>query len=174
MMMRMLQAGGMAVLADGARPADESNPHGYFEFTQAMDLGKNADLPWLAGARGKAVKLVSSLLEHLPRQHNYRVIFMLRDLHEVIASQNTMLDTRSEPRSNVTEADLLEIYERHLRRVRSLIARRRCFESLYVRYSDVLSNPLDEAGRLVTFLKRPLDAASMANAVDHNLYRHRR
>jgi hypothetical protein len=170
----MLQAGGMALLADEARPADELNPHGYFELTQAKDLGKSTDLSWLAGARGKAVKLVSSLLEHLPRQHNYRIIFMLRDLHEVIASQDTMLATRNEPRSNVTEADLLEIYESHLRRVRSLIARRRCFEPLYVGYSGVLSNPLNEAGRLVTFLKRPLDAARMASAVDHSLYRHRR
>ena len=32
MMMRMLEAGGIEVMTDNIRKADEDNPHGYFEF----------------------------------------------------------------------------------------------------------------------------------------------
>ena len=32
MMMKMLEAGGMELLTDGIRTADEDNPQGYYEF----------------------------------------------------------------------------------------------------------------------------------------------
>jgi hypothetical protein len=172
MMMRMLEQGGMPILADGHRTADESNPRGYFEFAPVKDLGKNPDVSWLFGARGKAVKIVSSLLEHLPDTHNYRVIFMRRDLGEVIASQNTMLTRRGEAATE--SADLTRSYEKHLQRVLGLLARRRSFALMEVNYTDALYRPLDEGARVAAFTGRPLDTARMAAAVEKQLYRQRR
>src|SRR6188768_3994121 len=90
MMMQMLQAGGLEILTDAVRTPDGSNPKGYLEFEAVKDLDKPPP-PWLAGARGKAVKIVSSLVRWLPEGHDYRVIFMRRNLDEVILSQNKML-----------------------------------------------------------------------------------
>jgi len=172
MMMRMLEQGGMPILSDGVRTADESNPRGYYEFTPVKALGKSPDVGWLAGARGRAVKVVSSLLEHLPARHTYRVIFMRRDLDEVIASQNAMLARRGEPVT--ASADLRQTFEAHLRRVLGLVARRPGFALLEVRYADALSHPAEEAARVAAFVGRRLDAAKMAAAVEEQLYRNRR
>jgi hypothetical protein len=38
------------------------------------------------------VKIISYLLANLPATHEYRVLFMMRPLDEVIASQNRMLE----------------------------------------------------------------------------------
>lgn len=172
MMMRMLEHGGVPILTDGVRTADESNPRGYYEFTPVKDLGKSLDLSWLADARGKAVKIVSSLLEHLPDRYNYRVIFMQRDLDEVIASQNTMLDRRGEV--STASADLRETYEKHIRRVLGLAGRRPAFALIEVTYTDALFRPLEEAARVAAFVGRPLDTSKMAAAVEAGLYRNRR
>jgi hypothetical protein len=96
MMMQMLTAGGLQPLTDGVRTADESNPEGYFELEAVKELDKTAfargdGLAWLANARGKAVKILTPLLQYLPETFNYRVILMQRPLDEVVTSQNTML-----------------------------------------------------------------------------------
>ena len=88
LMMQMLSAGGMSLLTDGQRVADESNPRGYFEL-EPVKLGRT-DLSWLAGANGKVVKVIHLLLMQLPTDRQYQVIFMLRDLGEVIDSQRAM------------------------------------------------------------------------------------
>jgi len=171
MMMRMLEQGGVAILSDGIRTPDESNPRGYYEFTPVKDLGQGRDVGWLADAKGRAVKVVSSLLEHLPDRCNYRVIFMHRDLDEVIASQNTMLARRGETAG--ASADLRETYEKHIRRVLGMVARRPAFALLAVQYTDALFHPIDEAARVAAFVGRPLDTSKMAAAVDAQLYRNR-
>ncbi len=94
MMMQMLQAGGLEILTDAVRTPDGSNPKGYFEFEAVKDLDKGPPPAWLTGARGKAVKIVSSLVRWLPESHDYQVIFMRRNLDEVILSQNKMLADR--------------------------------------------------------------------------------
>src|SRR5688572_8703668 len=90
LMMQMLQAGGMPVLTDGERSADESNPRGYLELEAVKRT--RSDAGWIAEAVGKAVKVIHLQLRDLPSSHQYRVIFMRRDLNEVVASQQSMLD----------------------------------------------------------------------------------
>ena len=60
MMMQMLDRGGLDVLADGVRVADEDNPRGYYEF-EPVKRTKQDD-SWLTQAAGKAVKMVHLLL----------------------------------------------------------------------------------------------------------------
>ena len=104
MMMRVLAAGGVPTMVDGIRTADVSNPNGYFEFEPVKGLDKAGDLAWLPEARGKAVKIISFLLTHLPETYDYQVLFMHRDLAEVMASQRKMLAQRGEPESLADEA----------------------------------------------------------------------
>ena len=87
MMMQMLTAGGIEPMTDGLRTADESNPQGYFELEKVKDLADMADKTWLADARGRAVKIIAFLLQHLPETFNYKVVFMHRRLDEILASQ---------------------------------------------------------------------------------------
>ena len=54
MMMKMLEAGGVAVITDKQRQADEDNPNGYFEFEQVKEIKR--DSSWLDSSTGEAVK----------------------------------------------------------------------------------------------------------------------
>ncbi len=175
MMMRMLQAGGLELVTDAARPADDSNPHGYFELERVLSLDKSADTAWLRSARGKAIKIISALLPHLPQTSRYKVIFMHRDLHEVIASQNAMLAARGEPTGTAADdSRLLALYTEHVAKIRNLLDRRDGFEALHLHYGDVLRHPLEAAERINTFVGGSLHVAPMIAAVDSSLHRNRR
>ena len=137
MTMKMLEAGGLLVVTDGLRAADASNPNGYYELEEVKTLSTESDGAWLAGARGKAVKVISFLLTYLPESYDYQVVFMRRDLGEIVASQNAMLDARGEPRGAGDER-MRAHYEQHLEQVERFLARRSCFSTLMVNYTDVL------------------------------------
>ncbi len=177
MTMKMLEAGGVPILTDGKRTADDSNPKGYFEFEPVMRLQEDPDKRWLVEARGKAVKIISFLLASLPETHNYKVIFMHRDLHEVMASQSKMLEKRGESRGADADADddaLLASYQKDVEKTKRLLARRSCFDVLDVDYKEVLDNASGAAARIGTFVGGGLDISGMAAVVDQQLYRNRR
>ena len=89
-MMQMLAAAGVAIQQDGVRVADASNAHGYFEWERIKQLPRQPGL--LAECEGKAVKVISSLLMALPEGFAYKVIFLQRDLDDVVASQSKMIE----------------------------------------------------------------------------------
>ena len=99
MMMKMLAEGGLPVVSDSIRSADEDNPNGYFEFEPVKALAEGRH-DWLADADHKTVKIVSALLEHLPPDYHYKILFMERETKEILASQQKMLVRRSEEFEN--------------------------------------------------------------------------
>ncbi|UCF66076.1 MAG: sulfotransferase domain-containing protein [Acidobacteriota bacterium] len=172
MAMRMLEAGGMQLAIDGIRQADEDNPRGYFEHERVKDLDKEGDKDWLKQERGRAIKIISFLLPHLPATNNYRVIFMQRDLREVLASQSKMLVNRGED-SGAEDEQMSSEYEQHLERVAFLLRYRPQFEVLEVKHREVIESPLEQARRMAAFVGHGLDADKMAAAVEQQLYRNR-
>src|SRR5258708_1873402 len=88
LMMQMLDHGGVEVVTDNLRAADTDNPKGYYEFEQVKKIAR--DTSWLSATRGKSFKMVSQLLYHLPPGEAYRIVFMERDLDEMLLSQEKM------------------------------------------------------------------------------------
>ena len=173
MAMKMLEAGGLPLLIDSDQPSDVSNPGGSYEFELVKQLDKNGDLTWLPSARGKGLKVSSWLVTRLPESYDYRVIFLQRDLDEVMDSQNAVLLQRGEPRGIEDPDSMRLIYSRHLDQVRSFLDERSCFTTLTVNYAEAVERPAAEAKRLAAFLHRSLDVELMAAVVDPGLYRNR-
>jgi hypothetical protein len=173
MMMRMLDAGGLDLVTDRVRAADEDNPRGYFELEQVKELDKPGDKSWLKNHRGKVIKIISLLLKDLPENHFYKVILMRRDLDEIIASQNKMLDRRGEAGKRGEDAKMIHAYRTHLRRVNSMLADRPVFDALNIEHRAVINHPLEQAKNVARFLRMNLDTTRMAQAVDPELYRNR-
>jgi len=173
MAMKMLDAGGFNVIQDGIRRADEDNPKGYYEDERVKDLAQMEDTSWFRDLRGRVIKVVSSLLQYLPDENFYKVVFVRRDLHEVLASQQKMLDRREEDNETEDEA-MLKMYQQHLEKVEFQLRFRKHFDVLYLNYRDVLSDPMREAERLSGFFGGRLDVDAMAAVVDPDLYRNRR
>src|SRR4029453_2365484 len=174
MAMKMLEAGGVPIVTDGIRTADESNPKGYYEFERVKELDKDGDTAWLGQARGKAVKIISFLLTYLPDSYDYHVVFMNRDVDEVLTSQNKMLVARGEAADTADDAKMREVYGKHLEKVGRFLRNRRCFTTPQVRYRDVIDNPAAEARRLNEFLGGRLNVERMAAVADRELYRNRK
>jgi hypothetical protein len=173
MLMKMLQAGGVSILSDGIRKADESNPNGYFEFEPVKTLDRDNDPSWLPGAKGKAVKIISFLLTWLPETYDYNVIFLRRNLDEVIASQGKMLIQNGQREE--ADADRMDqIYRQHLQQVDRFVSARRCFRRMDVDYHEVLRNPAAQATRISAFLGGKLDIDRMTAGVDGRLHHVRR
>jgi hypothetical protein len=173
MMMQMLHAGGLTIATDAVRTPDESNPRGYFELEAVKELDKGAPPAWLPDARGKAVKVVSSLVRWLPESYDYQVIFMQRNLDEVIASQDRMLAQRGVAHDGHDHDRLKQLYQAHVEETLRLLRRRPCFSTLVVDYAETLAHPERTARRLHRFLAARLDVTRAAAAADSGLYRNR-
>jgi hypothetical protein len=173
MMMQMLDAGGIDTVTDGLRTPDESNPEGYFELEQVKDLENSDDMSWLLGARGRAVKIITFLLQHLPLTHNYKVLFMNRRLDEVLTSQTKMLSSLGETHET-GDLEMRQMYINHLARTKSLLSHRPCFEVHHVRYHEVIDDGVMQARAVSRFLGGGLDIEAMASVVRPELYRNRR
>ncbi len=172
MAMKMLEATGMPIVSDGIRTADEDNPKGYYELERVKDLAKENDFGWLEDAKGQAIKIISYLLKELPADHNYQVLFMRRDLTEVLASQQKMLQRRGET-SETEDERMVELYENDLWKANYLLNHQPQFEYLEVHYRQVLDEPLKAAIEINDFLGGHLDVEKMAGVVDPDLYRNR-
>ena len=172
MVMKMLEAGGLPILTDGLRTADEDNPKGYYEVERVKRLAREADKGWLAEARGKGLKVISYLLKSLPPRFNYRVVFIRRDIDEVLASQRKMLARRGEAEETAPER-MRALFEDDLWRASHYLKSRPEFETIEIHYSAILARPLEEARRIDAFLGGGLDVEAMAAAVDPQLYRNR-
>jgi len=167
----MLAAGGIEPLTDCVRSADEDNPAGYYELDRVKDLDKGKDKSWLREARGRAVKVISFLLRELPHENRYKIVFMHRDIEEIIASQHKMLLRRGEPTSEEDDARARLDFQEHLKFVASLFKLRSNFEVLEVGYRDTIEDPLRQAKRVNRFLHGRLAVEKMASVVDKSLYR---
>jgi hypothetical protein len=171
MAMKMLEAGGLRVVTDGLRSADEDNPRGYYEDERVKDLYREGDKDWVRESRGKAIKVISFLLKSLPPDNNYKVLFMHRDLREIVASQNKMLVRRGE--KNETPDDrAVELLEDQVRDARFFL-RRPQFEVLELNYAEMCRSARPEAARMAAFLDGGLDVEKMVGVVDVQLYRNR-
>ena len=173
MLMGMLHAGGLPILSDRERVADEDNPKGYFEYERVKALEQEKDKAWLRLARGKGLKVIAYLLKTLPPDNFYKVILCERDLAEVIASQNLMLQRRGEPNPKSDE-DTMVLYRKHLLDVKRAVNSKINFELLEVNYHDILGDPPFWAERLNRFLGGGLNTKRMIDAVDPKLYRNRK
>lgn len=170
LMMQMLDNGGIEVVTDGLRTADTDNPRGYREFEKVKRIKE--DSSWLPQARGKAVKMVSQLLYDLPPSERYRVIFMERDLGEVLLSQEKMLQRLG--RNPVPREEMQRSYALHLERLHGWLGRQRNLEILRVNYNDLVERPEVEARRVAEFLGGTAGVEGMIKAVDPSLYRNRK
>lgn len=172
MMMKMLEAGGLDVLTDNLRTADQDNPEGYYEFERVKQT-PNGDTAWLHEARGKVVKVISALLQHLPPGYEYRVLFMRRAFPEILASQRKMLVARKRPTDQVSDDEMTRLFTKHLQDIDAWLARQTNFRTLQVSYNQMLDDPEPLVEQVNRFLDSSLDAAAMLGAVKPELYRNR-
>jgi len=171
MMMKMLEEGGIPILTDAIRGADDDNPNGYYEFELVKKLpdGQNQ---WLADANHKVVKIISALLEHLPVNYRYKIIFMEREPRETLASQQKMLANRNE-KSEISDTEMKEQFQKHLAAIKYWLARQPNMDVMYVDYNKMISKPENYCQAIADFIAIPVDVSKMLAVPNERLYRNR-
>ena len=172
MMMKMIEAGGMAALVDNIRQADDDNPKGYFEFEPVKKTKQ--DPSWLRQASGKVVKMVHLLLLDLPPDYQYRVVFMRRNLDEVIVSQNKMLERQGKSLGKLGEDRLKQLFTAQINKVDEFLREHDSFRVLHVSYNEALQDAGPVVQQVNDFLGGHLDTEAMQQIADPSLYRNRR
>jgi hypothetical protein len=171
MMMKMLQAGGLEIVTDDIRKADEDNPRGYFEFEKVKKIKQ--DSSWLDSTKGKAFKMVSQLLYDLPLDRNYKIIFLRRNMQEILASQRKMLQRQSSYNDSEDDVKMGKLFEKHLTEIEGWLKAQKNMSTIYINYNDVIEHPRRNAQRVNKFLDNKLNVKNMISAVDSLLYRNR-
>jgi len=172
MMMKMLAAGGLPLLIDNLRTSDDDNPEGYYEFEPVKKLGKG-DSNWLADAQGKVVKVIAALLTHLPSAYTYQIVFMRREMPEILASQRKMLINRGEDPNKIDDDEIARLFEMHLSKVISWINNQPNMKRIDVNYNQLLKDPRPQAEQINQFLGMTLNVEEMVKVVNPDLYRQR-
>lgn len=172
MMMQMLEAGGLQIVTDNIRTADDDNLQGYYELERVKQL-KDGDTEWVAQAAGKVIKVISSLLEYLPGGYRYKLVFMERDLLEILSSQRKMLERRGKPNNPDDDAMFSTLYTKHLVKVKAWLSGQANFDAIYVNYNELLTKPKIFAEEIARFLETPVDVQAMADVPEGKFYRQR-
>jgi hypothetical protein len=180
LMMQLLEAADLPAFTDGRRAADESNQKGYYEHDQVASLLTSPDKSWLVGAKGKTLKVVAPLLAALPLrekpgevaqvQLHYRILFMERDMLEILESQNTMLTRLGKPTH--PGADIAKAYRQQVYHAKTWITGRG-IPALSVSYADLVHRPDETLPLLAAFLGVPEKLAAMRAVIDPTLHRAR-
>lgn len=168
MIMQILEAGGMPVATDRKRLPDDSNPRGYLEIESIIDKLK-AGPRCVFDFKGKALKVIAYGLKHLPRG-NYLVIYVERNIEEVLDSTEKMTGAKDEEREKTRKA-FLNLNEL----AKAEVKRRTDMKALFVDYNRILLNPRKLIVKIHRFLRdKDLNLEKMMNVVDKKLYRQRR
>ena len=171
MMMQILEKGGLEIVTDNIRKADKDNPKGYYEFEKVKEIEN--DTSWLSRCRGKVVKMVSMLLFELPDNRKYKIVFMERNMDEILASQKKMLE-RLKKEDGEDDETIRDGYTKHLRKIKDWLKEKKNFEVLYVSYNDIIKEPHSYITDLNKFFDNKLDPDEMLKVVDRSLYRQRK
>jgi hypothetical protein len=173
MMMKMMEAAGMEPLVDGIREADEDNPKGYYEFERVKKL--KDDKSWLPAAQGKVVKIISRLLLELPPGFDYRIVFVRRNIDEILASQRQMMIRRGTFKEDaIADEKIRTLMLRHVDQVFGWLDAQPHVRYVAVDYNRTLQDPRESIDRIDALCDGKLDREAMAAVVDPALYRQRR
>ena len=168
MMMQMLAAAGLEIYTDNQRKPDESNPKGYFEVDAAK--GMATDNAWVKECRGKVIKVVAPIVQFLPQQERYRMLFMQRDVREIVASQNSMLDRLGKEGGDADDEQLQQIFARQAITAAQMTVAHG--NSVYtIPYPIAIEDPEKVARQVAEFLGMDLDISAMVAVVDSSLHR---
>jgi predicted AlkP superfamily phosphohydrolase/phosphomutase/tetratricopeptide (TPR) repeat protein len=169
LVMQMLVAGGLPAKTDDHRPADAHNPRGFFEWEPVKKLHLHPAR--ITEAAGHAVKVVSAQVPHLAPQLPLITIWIDRDLHEVVLSQESMILAREPSRILPPRPQRLALLAHHRDTVLArLTARGRPLHR--IDHAELLGDPEKTAATLATFLGELLPHPErLAACVDPSLHR---
>ncbi len=175
LMMQMLEAGGLPPQTDGERPPDADNPRGYYEWEAIKRVGKEPTILDEEGLQTRAIKAVSMILQQLPLNHEYKIIFMTRPVEEVVASQAAMIERLKTEGAEMDEDQLERGLAAHRDSVVKSLQGHPRAKFIEIDYPSLVRSPDEPIARIAEFLgpERLPHPERMRPVIDDSLYRKR-
>ena len=170
MMMQILRAGNVPTAFDDLRKKDENNPKGYYELEGGKIINKLMEKTFpIKEYEGIFIKITAFGLTFLPEKQ-YKIIYMERNLDEVMNSMQKMAKIKPEESTEIKES-----FRKLNEKVKNDIQNREDIDVFFINYNNILSNPEENLQRLCDFLKLSENVVKdMKNVIDSRLYRQRR
>lgn len=170
MLMQILRAGGIPISHDNTRPADDSNPKGYYELAGGKIINKLMDGSFpIKDHKGKFIKVTSFGLKYLP-PGKYKIIYSERDIEEILGSMEKMIGEK-DPNREDTKISFIKLNNM----IKEYVQDREDMDILFISYNSILSDPKENIYKIMKFLNAPENLLDkMIETVDKNLYRQRR
>ena len=169
MMMQLLEAGGLPIFTDNLRSADENNKKGYYEHEAVKIIHK--DNSWMKNAIGKTVKVVSPLLPNLPMRYKYKIVFMERDIDEVITSQNMMLQNLGKLAENTTHYNIETSFRQTNEKIKDWLNDKPNIDVIFIDYKEAIENKDLIIKKIANFFDGKLEEKNMGKIIDKNMHR---
>jgi tetratricopeptide (TPR) repeat protein len=184
LMMQILEAAGVPPFTDNKRQADGSNSNGYYEHEKVASLLSDPDSSWIRDAKGTAIKVVVPLLAALPRKLrkpnsdseplHYRVLFMERNMEEILQSQDTMLRSIGKaPKAGEKTADISKVYLQQERHAKSACANLG-IHAMSVSFETLVHDPDQILPQVAGFVSVADKLPAMRACIDPALHRTRK
>jgi len=170
MMMQILHAVDIPIASDDLRKSDENNPKGYYELEGGKIIDRLMEKTFpIEEYEGRFIKITAFGLSFLP-QGSYKIIYMERNLDEVMDSMEKMAKINDETREETKES-----FKKLNEKIKNDIKYRDDIDVLFVNYNEMLEIPEENVKRVCNFLNL-YDAAvnAMVGVIDTRLYRQRR
>lgn len=162
LMMQILDKAGFLVAYDDSRKQDKFNPNGYYElFGGHIINALTYSLVHFDKYIDKAIKITSYGMKLLPKDREYKIIYMERDIDEVIKSSRIM------GAKNDYKDDLIKLNNR----TKLYLGCRRNIDYIVINYNDLVKNPKLELDNITNFLN--YDVSKGIEAIDKKLWRNR-
>ena len=171
LMMQILNDAGYDIFSDGVRLPDENNLKGYFEYERVKALAK--DNSWMSEAEGKTIKIIAQLLQYVPDLYQYRIIYMERNMDEIINSQNKMLSRLNIIKPFNTNDVLKNVYSRQTENILKVMAAKPNVQLLKVSYNGLIEKEKFVIKSLINFSENKITESNILNCIDKSLYRER-
>lgn len=170
MLMQILRAGDIPISYDESRPADNSNPKGYYELAGGKIINRIMDGSFpLNDHKGKFIKVTSFGLKYLPRG-KYKIIYSERNIEEILDSMEKMIGEK-----DLSREDTKTSFVRLNNMIKEYAKERDDIDILFINYNNILSHPKENIIKILKFLNAPNELLDkMMQAVDNKLYRQRR
>jgi hypothetical protein len=166
----LLEAGGIPIAYSETRKPDVHNPKGYYELEGGKIINRLIQGTFaFESFKGSFIKITAYGLSYLP-PGLYKIIYMERNLEEVLDSMEKMAQITDENREE-TKQSFKKLNEKIIKDIQT----KKNTDVLLVNYNDILNDSHTNIGKICKFIgPYDYDTSQMIAVIDSTLYRQRR
>ena len=170
MMMKVLIEGGIEGYYEDKK--NKFNPNGFYESAELSKI-KDIDSKNIDFLCGKVIKMLPWFFEYLYEDYDYKIIFMRREIEEIIMSQKLMYFEKDSIR-NLSRKYMKMKLEKDIDNYINILENKRNVSLLFVNYNDLMNNSEIEIKKIINFIPEiNFNINKMLSVPDKDLYRNR-